>query len=183
MATKTRLTLPEFLALPGIDEGRLELIDGEVCEKMSPRWGHSQLALRLGAKLDEHGFAGVEPRAIIPASATMGASAPLPDIAFYRDNPPGEDEWMTRPPDLAVEILSPGQRRAEMRAKIDAYLAFGIPCVWVIDVDARSIDIYETGTRRTAAGEDVVETPSVPGFRMTAAGIFALLEGRGGVGS
>ena len=34
MVTQTRMTLEEFLALPGIDEQRLELIDGEVYEKM-----------------------------------------------------------------------------------------------------------------------------------------------------
>jgi hypothetical protein len=31
------MSLEEFLALPDIDERRLELIDGQVCEKISPR--------------------------------------------------------------------------------------------------------------------------------------------------
>ncbi|MCA9829991.1 MAG: hypothetical protein R3B97_05490 [Dehalococcoidia bacterium] len=44
MARKTRLSLDEFLAMPGIDEQRLELIDGEVVEKVPPRWGHGRIA-------------------------------------------------------------------------------------------------------------------------------------------
>ena len=63
MTTKTRLTLEEFLRMPDIEERRLELIDGEVYEKMSPRWGHSSLAVELAIALKPFGFVGVEPRA------------------------------------------------------------------------------------------------------------------------
>ena len=45
MATITRrLSLEEFLAIPDFDERRLELIDGEVFEEMSPNWIHTKVA-------------------------------------------------------------------------------------------------------------------------------------------
>ncbi|HMO54082.1 MAG TPA: Uma2 family endonuclease, partial [Tepidiformaceae bacterium] len=169
MATRTRLTLEEFLALPGIDERRLELIDGEVYEKMSPRWGHSRIALKLGALFDVIGFAGVEPRAIIPPGEVDGPSAPLPDVAFYRTDPPEDDEWMTRPPDVAVEIRSIGQRRPDIRAKVDLYLRFGVPSVWVVDLESEEIEIYEGGGRRILAGNALVESEHAPGLRFTVA--------------
>lgn len=172
MTTRTRLTLEEFLAIPDIDERRLELIDGEVYEKLSPRWGHSRIAIRLGALFDDIGFAGVEPRAIITPGPDRGPSAPLPDVAFYRQDPPADDEWMTRPPAVAVEILSLGQSRVAMRAKVDTYLAFGVESVWVVDLERESVDVYEAGARRTLTGDEPIESPAAPGFRITVAQLF-----------
>lgn len=168
MTTKTRLTLDEFLALPGIDERRLELIDGEVCEKMSPRWGHSRLAGELYVVLQAFGIVGVEPRAIIPDAPAWGPSAPIPDLALYRPahgaHQPKADEWMTRPPDLVVELLSIGQSRTEMRAKASIYLAFGVPCVWVFDLERQTVDVYEGGDRRTLSAADTLTCETLPGF-------------------
>jgi Uma2 family endonuclease len=67
VSTVTRVRLEEFLAMPGIEERRLELIDGEVVEKPTPTWDHGRIALRLGSGLDEVGYASVEARAIIRA--------------------------------------------------------------------------------------------------------------------
>jgi len=172
MTTRTRLSLDEFLALPGIDERRLELLDGEVYEKVSPRWGHGNLAGELYVLLREHGFASVEPRAIIPSSATMDASAPLPDLAFYREKRPDVFDWMREPPDIAVEVLSPGQRRPEIRAKVDAYLAFGVKSVWVFDLERETLDVYEDGSRRTLGRGDAITTSVVPGLRISLDGLL-----------
>ena len=102
------MTLDEFLAMPGIEERRLELIDGEVHEKASRRWGHARMAGLVGQLLNTVGHAAAEPRAVIRGTANFGPSSPLPDVAFYRSAPPADDEWMTRPSDVAVVILSPG---------------------------------------------------------------------------
>ena len=173
MTTRTRLSLEEFLALPDIDERRLELLDGEVYEKVSPRWGHSRIALRIGAMFDAIGYAGVEPRAVIGESANRAGSSVLPDVAFYRTNPPADDDWMRTPPDIAVEVLSRGQNRAVMRAKVDTYLAFGVHSVWVVDLERGLIEIYEGDERHTLTGDDVVETRWAPGFRATVAELLA----------
>ncbi len=173
MTTRTRLSLEEFLAMPEIDERRLELIDGEVYEKVSPRWGHGRIAGRLFGLFDEIGFAGVEPRAVIGAGSDLGPSSPIPDVAFYRQDPPADDEWMTRPPAVVVEILSLGQSRAAMRAKIDTYVAFGVESVWVVDPERESVDIYERGARRTLSGDDAIESPAAPGFHVTVSKLFA----------
>ncbi|MEX0783403.1 MAG: Uma2 family endonuclease [Dehalococcoidia bacterium] len=173
MTTSTRLTLEEFLAMPDIDERRLELIDGEVEEKMSPTWDHGELTIVLGELLRRMGRAAAEPRAIIPESDTRAGSSPLPDLAFYRSRRPGAGEWMESPPDLAVEILSPNQIRTTVRAKVDLYRSFGIPVVWVFDLERRSVDIYENrdgdgGRRVTVSGEELVTASTVPGFAHSA---------------
>ncbi len=172
MTTRARLTLDEFLAMPDIDERRLELIDGEVYQKMSPRWGHSRVAAKLASWFSEIGYAGVEPRAIIPPGVADGPSAPLPDVAFYRSDPPADDEWITRPPDVAVEIRSLGQSRRDIRAKVDLYLRFGVPSVWVVDLESNEVEVYEDGVRRVLSGADVVESRHAPGLRFGVADLF-----------
>ena len=158
--------------MPGIDERRLELIDGDVCEKVSPRWGHATLAGELYAILRRYGSAGVEPRAIIPRGRDLDDSAPLPDVAFYRHNPPPPDDWMRTPSDVAIEIISPGQSRREMRLKVDVYLSFGVRSVWVFDLERESVDVYEDGARHTLAGADVLESKAVPELRVAVGELF-----------
>lgn len=164
MTTKTRLTLDDFLALPGIEARRLELIDGEVCEKALRRWGHAAAVVEIGLALRPFGFVSAETRAIIPEAPSWGPSAPLPDVAFYKSAQPRSDEWMTRPPDLVVELLSIGQSRTEMRAKAAIYLDFGAPCVWVFDLERQTVDVYEAGERRTLTASDTLTCKTLPGF-------------------
>ena len=164
MTTKSRLTLEEFLALPGIEERRLELIDGEVSETALRRWGHAAVVVEIGLALRRFGVVGAGARAIIPAAPLWGPSAPLPDLALYKSARPKADEWMTRPPDLVVELLSSGQSRTEMRAKASIYVEFGVPCVWVFDLERQTVDVYEAGERRTLSAPDMLSCATLPGF-------------------
>jgi Uma2 family endonuclease len=172
MGTALRVRLEDFLADPGIDERRLELIDGEVYDKPMPTWGHGRTAFLVAQALDPFGYVAVEPRAVIPAAGSFDASSPIPDVAFYREAPPAGDEWMRHPPHVAVEILSPGQSRRDMRAKIDLYLAFGVESVWLVDPDGRSVEVYEGGSRRILDDSDTLTTAAVPGLALALGGLF-----------
>ena len=46
------------------------------------------------------------------------------------------------PPLIAIEILSPEDRVVRMLRRMDDYLAFGIPNVWLIDPEERRAFIY-----------------------------------------
>ncbi len=179
MTTSTRLTLEEFLAMPDIDERRLELIDGEVYEKRSPRWGHGRLALLIGGVLDEFGYAAVEPRAVIHPAPDRGPSSPLPDVAFYRDNPPDDDDWMRRPPDIAVEILSKDQSRRDMLPKVGIYRGSGVPVVWVVDPERTSVDVYEHDIRRTLSSDDALTCSLIPELHLPLVDLFEHRRSRG----
>ncbi|MBA4180046.1 MAG: hypothetical protein C0506_05600, partial [Anaerolinea sp.] len=133
---------------------------------------HSRIATRLGNLLEPFGVAGVEPRAIIPSSGDLGPFAPLPDLAFYVEGDPEDDEWITHPPDLAVELLSIGQSRRDVRAKVDAYIRFGVRSVWVVDLERRMVDIYEGGERRTVSGDELIESAVIPGFAVSVNTLF-----------
>jgi Uma2 family endonuclease len=76
----------------------------------------------------------------------------LPDVAIVRGGKPS-GRVITSPPEVAVEVLSPDDRVPDTQSKIDDYLTFGIPCVWVIDPESRRAWIHTSnGTREVKDG-------------------------------
>jgi Uma2 family endonuclease len=100
-----------------------------------------------------------------------------PDVAFLRRDRVPDPEPVGFPelaPDLAVEVLSPGDRPGETLVKVGDWLSAGTPLVWVIDPERRVARIYRRdGTERivtavqTLNGEDVV-----PGFSLSLAAVL-----------
>ena len=75
-----------------------------------------------------------------------------PDVTIVRGAKPS-GRIITTPPEVAVEILSPEDRAAAVQERIDDYLAFGIPCVWVINPETRRAWIYTgEGSREAKDG-------------------------------
>ena len=172
MAIATRLTLEEFTAIPDFDELRLELIDGELVEKPLPTWEHGRAAGELYVATRAYGSGAVEPRAMIPETARGEASSPVPDFAFYVDNPPADGKWMVDPPTVAAEVLSPGQTHRQMRKKVDLLLRFGVKSVWVIDLEDQTFELYEGEERRVFRRSDTLTTKFVPLLEIDLAAFF-----------
>ena len=70
-------------------------------------------------------------------------------------------------PDLAVEVISPGDSLEEVEEKVDDYLNAATPLVWVVNPRRRTITIHRPGRdpqvlreADTLTGEDVI-----PGFQ------------------
>jgi Uma2 family endonuclease len=80
-------------------------------------------------------------------------------------------------PDLAIEVISPSERTSERtsesRAKVDAYLRYGVAEVWQIYPDSRVLEIYkgEKG-RSTVSVDQHVTTDLLPGFSVTLSSFF-----------
>jgi Uma2 family endonuclease len=95
-----------------------------------------------------------------------------PDLSFVsRERLTGFDDarFFSGAPDLAVEILSPSNRRGEMHAKVADYLAAGARMVWVVDPKRKSVTTYRTllAPRRLELqdalnGEDVLPGLVIP---------------------
>ncbi len=65
----------------------------------------------------------------------------VPDICVLLRSQPVEPVFLA-PPFLCVEILSKDDRMSEMQERIDDYLDFGVPHVWVVDPRTRRAHIY-----------------------------------------
>jgi Uncharacterized protein conserved in cyanobacteria len=78
-------------------------------------------------------------------------------------------------PDLAVEIVSPWDRFADVQTKVAEYLEAGTRLVWVWNPPTRTVFVYRSlrdvqvlGEEDELSGEDVV-----PGFRCPVKRVFA----------
>ena len=98
-----------------------------------------------------------------------------PDVSFVSaQRLSGLRRFFSGSPDLAVEILSPHDLRADLDSKIASYFQSGTRLVWIVDPARRSVEVLRpTGTPMVAdiagvlAGQDIV-----PGFELKVSEIF-----------
>ncbi|HLQ38652.1 MAG TPA: Uma2 family endonuclease, partial [Planctomycetota bacterium] len=58
-----------------------------------------------------------------------------------------EPKYLDGPPDLAVEILSPGTARRDRGTKMERYRLFSIPEYWIVDAEARVLEQFVLADR------------------------------------
>ena len=170
MATTTRLTLDEFLALPETEPAS-EYIDGEVVQKTMPTLDHGivqrllSFVLTLYLRAHPIGEAGSEIRCIFGPAGRERTY--VPDYLFVAA---GRFQRGPRPlrgaPDLAVEILSPDDRMTRVMAKLRFYLRHGVRLVWLIDPERRTVTVLTPPnvTRILTEDETLDGDEVLPGF-------------------
>jgi len=156
--TTRKVSYQEFLDFEGQDETLwYEWVDGELVVTPGPDAPHQLVAGRLGREFarlaDDRGhgltlhqmtFRVSHTRARIPDLVFIGrAKLPLP--VRRRD--------LTTVPDLVVEILSPSTAARDLREKRDEYRIAGVPAYWIVDVDARSVTVWDFTAQPPTATE------------------------------
>jgi Uma2 family endonuclease len=81
-------------------------------------------------------WAGVEVRVQVKKNRFR-----IPDVTVMAGSKPSE-RIIRKPPAVAVEVLSPDDRAGDLEEKVNDYLAFGIPYVWVINPETRRAYIH-----------------------------------------
>ena len=101
-----------------------------------------------------------------------------PDIAFFSAEklPPGEvvAGYYEVVPDLVAEIASPGDSNAEVNDKCRMWLSYGVPLVWELHPQWRSVSLHRPGRPIAILGEnDTLDGGDVlPGFSILVRAIF-----------
>ncbi len=181
MVTTKLMTADELERMPE-DIYRYDLIRG-VLKRPSPTgFRHLKVAGTMIWLLNDH----VVPRGLGVVSGEGGFVLEVdpdtvlaPDVAFVRADrvPPEEviDRFARLAPDLAAEILSPSDTKAEIEEKVQAYLDAGVPLVWVVDPQRRTIRVRPAdGRERLLTEADELDGGKVlPGFRMPVARLFS----------
>ena len=176
MPTTRTWTDEELMALPE-DGFKRELVGGEI--QVNPAGSpHGLVGLRLGSRL----LAFVEAAGLgLVFDSSTGWRLPngnlrVPDLSFVsRQRLPALHEGFLRvPPDLAVEILSPGDSLPRMDEKIAEYATAGVRLTWVIDVRRRRASAYRSLAEWTPIGEfgELDGEDVVPGFRCRLADVL-----------
>jgi Uma2 family endonuclease len=180
---RQRLTLEEFLRLPE-EEPALEYWHGEVTQKVSPKGPHGALQFGFGHRIENFTLPRRLARAFTETRVVLAGVSTVPDLVVYRweriprdaDGQIAED--FTTPPDIAVEILSPGQSRPKVIERCRWYVENGVLLAIFADPRRRTVRLFrpggDSGDRR---GTDQLDLSDViPGFVLTVDDFFAPLD-------
>lgn len=87
---------------------------------------------------------------------------------------PLPDRYLDVPPDLVVEVLSPGDRWPKVLAKVAEYLDAGTIVVVVLDDERRIAQVYRAeAAPRNLGAEDELSIPDLlPDFRVKVGQFF-----------
>ena len=175
------LTANDLLKKPR-DGYRYELSKGELIKEPPAGNIHGNRTMRLGWRLAQ--YVEASDLGVVFAAetgfklATDPDTVRAPDIAFVsktRIEQLGEFEgFWPGPPDLAVEVISPGDSHATVENKVEEYLSAGTRAVWLVDPRRRTVTVYRSSSDSTILTEvDTLEGGDIlPGFSCHVAEIF-----------
>ncbi len=174
-------TRDDVLRLCDGDFKRLcELVDGVLVEKaMGQRESRLAmwLAIQIGKYLETNNL-GILTGADGPYSLEDDQIR-FPDVAFiaWEDIPPDADPNTPMPDwtiSLAVEAISPGNTRGEMKRKLKDYFAAGVELVWYLYPIERVVRVYtsELDCQTLTDADDLDGGDVLPGFRVSVQELF-----------
>jgi Uma2 family endonuclease len=167
-------TEADVLARPAGQKHICELVDGVLVEKAMGYYESLLAALLIGflrRYLEEHDL-GIVLGEAGPLRLAPGLVR-IPDVSFiawerFPDRRLPAEPMPDLAPDLAVEILSPGNTGREMERKRAEYFAAGTRLVWIVSPGDRTVQVYTSPADVRLLGEDAIldASPVLPGFRL-----------------
>lgn len=147
--TSTRWTYAEFARLPGESRARHEIIADELFVTPAPGVRHQRvvgnITTLLTAFVRAHALGTVLPG---PVDVLFAEGDYLePDLVFVARGREAllSDRGIEGPPDLVVEILSPSTEARDRGLKLERYRYFGVREYWIVDPDARTMEVWKLG--------------------------------------
>ena len=174
------VTYEEWLRLPEVGDGTEEVVNGEIRIMPPPKFKHSEIIDRLAARM----WSQVDARLVKGKAAQFGLvirmsplTSRVPDLAvFDAATIVEQDGYIHSAPQLVVEVLSPANTRREREEKIGDYARIGVPEVWVVSPEGRTVEILylAEGYLRSAQvlREGVLTPKHFPGVQVEIARIW-----------
>lgn len=177
-----RMTAAEFRENRDLPD-TAQLVHGEVVLVPPASRAHTRVMRAVFRALDAH----VAPRQlgeVYPDGAGYelphrGDTVRIPDVSFVRAGREpavvGLRGFPRMAPDLAAEVLSPSETPNEIRKKRTDYLDAGTALVWLVDLDARGVEVWAPGAAPRWVGEDgtLDGSPLLPEFGVAVRELFA----------
>ena len=177
-----RMTAEDLRRMP--DDGtRRELVNGELHEMPPSGRTHGRVAMKfswpLGQFVDEHGLGEVYAAETGFLLARGPDTVRAPDVAFVSqsraESIPESKGYFPGAPDLAVEVISPGDAYADVETKVEEWLTAGSRMVIVINPRNCTVKVYRSMTDiRVLTSEDTFDGEDVvPGFQLAVRRLFS----------
>jgi Uma2 family endonuclease len=181
IVTGKLITAEEFLHMPQPEDGtRQELVRGVIVTMPPPGGLHgaccSKVDRRVGVFVETNNLGTVVCNDAGFVSERDPDTVRGPDVSYWsRERLPQVPEgYIEVPPDLAVEVVSPGDRYSRVQGKVHHHLTHGVRLLWVVDPQDRSVTVHRPqqpmailGENDALTGEDVL-----PGFTCRVAELF-----------
>lgn len=189
MSKALRWTSTDLDLLPE-DSKRYEIIDGDLYVSRQPSLEHQMVCLQAASLVQAWCLQTNLGRAFIaPGVIFADDDDVVPDVVWIsleRLGPSwGASPHLHVPPELAIEVLSPGttNERRHREAKLKLYSRRGVEEYWIVDWRNHAIEIYrrnggELALTTTLHGDERLESPLLPGFSSAVGVIFAGLPSR-----
>jgi Uma2 family endonuclease len=179
---RRKLTYDDYVLIPE-DGLRHEILDGEHYVSPAPTPFHQSISGELHARLwlfvREHGLGRVY---FAPLDVLFSEhNVAQPDLVFISREREGilAEPNVQGAPDLVVEILSPSTRRRDEGLKRSIYERFGVREYWLVNPERRVVQVFRHDGSRfdslpelSAAADDVLTTPLLPGLEIRVIEIF-----------
>lgn len=177
--TQQRLSLEDFLRLPE-EKPALEFLHGAVTQKVSPKLRHSTHQYEVAELFNRFARPHKIAYAFPELRATFAGASVVPDVAVFlwdripRDAAGELVDDVFDPPDIAVEVISPGQTVRQQSARCRWYVDNGVKVSLLVQPEQTTVTVFRPGVEaRTLRGGDSVELDDVlPGFELTVDELF-----------
>ena len=160
MPPATLVSVEEYLRTTSDPD--CEYVDGEILERPMGERGHSTVQAMLIAYF-MHRRRELKIRVQPEFRLQTGISRfRVPDV-LVEDANTDTERILRTPPLLCVEILSPEDTHSRIQVKVQEYLDFGVPCVWIIDPSTEQAWIHTRSANGDclshAVNDGVLTTP------------------------
>jgi Uma2 family endonuclease len=183
--TPQRMSLAEFLKLPEVKPA-LELRRGMVSQKVPPKLSHAVIQVWFASQVDRFAMPRKLARSASECRIVLDEETYVPDVVVFKwDRIPADEngrvpEDVYIPPDLVLEILSPGQTVQSALERARELVAHGVTVVILADPRRQTVRLIrasgESGPLRGAEAIDLADV--LPGFEMSVNGLFICLQAR-----
>jgi Uma2 family endonuclease len=178
------MTVADLDLMPD-DGNRYEVIEGELFVSCSASLTHQSVSGNIFRSIDTY----LLKNPIGKLWATPGVifselNGVIPDLVFVSHERRPEiasGERITGPPDLVIEIVSPGaeNQRRDRIAKLQLYAKYGVKEYWIVDFEKRTIEVYQLlgqtlELQSILTEKDEITSSVLPGYSCKVETIFSI---------
>jgi Uma2 family endonuclease len=154
MAVETFVSVEEYLHTSYRPD--CDYVDGQVQERNLGEKDHSRTQGRIHIYLHNR-YPDLRHRLFLELRVQVAANRfRVPDLCILAPDAP-EEQIVTTPPILCIEILSPEDQLSRYEERLNDYFAMGVPSCWIIDPGSRRAWVATPGNL-AEAGDGVLRS-------------------------